>query len=144
MSEKDSLSRDHQLKLEAYRSLQHENSSEARDTMSFDAIFIAGSAAWLFKGANLSSRSSLILLVGYVLLLLLWQGLALRTHRRIRKRVEKMILIEKCVGFCAYRAMKDHIAKELRILKYPYYRAVIGASILLYIVVRVCAHLLAC
>ena len=52
-NEKDSLSRDHQLKLEAYRSLQEVNNLETRDTMTFDGIFIAGSAGWFFKDPNL-------------------------------------------------------------------------------------------
>lgn len=144
MNQEDSLSRSHHLKLEVYRSLKEENNLEARDTMSLDAIFVAGTVAWLLRPHNLSLPSSCILLVGYVLLLLLWYGLAWRTHKRIHKRIDIMLCIEKHVGFCAYRAMEDHIQKEFCLLKYPNYRLLILVVILVVIAVEVGAHLLKC
>ena len=136
MSEKDSLSRDHQLKLEAYRSLQQENSSEARDTMTLDVIFVAGSTAWFFKSPGpLTTVPPWFLSLSYAFLAGLWFLLALRTHLRIRRRVKLMLSIERCVGFCAYRAMESYTKqKRFLLLKYPYYRGLVLGVILLVIV----------
>ncbi len=136
MSEKDSLSRDHQLKLEAYRSLQHENSSEARDTMTLDVIFVAGSAAWFFKSPEpITSVPPWFLSLSYAFLAVLWFLLALRTHWRISRRVKLMISIERYVGFYAYQAMEAYTKqKRFYLLKYPFYRGLALFVILLVIV----------
>ena len=127
---------DDELKIEAYRSLQSENSSEARDTMTLDVIFVASSTAWFFKSTDpLTTVPPLFLSGSYALLAVLWFFLALRTHLRIRRRLKLMISIERCVGFCAYRAMEPY-TKQKRFfpLKYPIYRGLVLVVILVVIV----------
>ena len=146
MNEQKSLSRDDQLKLEAYCTFKDLNSLEARDTMALDGMFLVISAAWLFNsnGATLSELSSGILLVGYVLFLIVWFGLALRTRRRMRRRSEFMSCIEECMEFPIRTNLELIIDKEpfaykytVHRLTYPMYRFAITAVIVAIIIAEI-------
>ncbi len=126
---------DDELKIEAYRSLQNENSAEARDTMTLDVIFVASSAAWFFKSpTSLTVLPPLVWQTLYLIVALLWFFLGFRTHCRKNERIRLMISIEKCLGFNAYRAMAPYESqKRWWLVRYPFYRGVVLFAILLVI-----------
>ena len=136
------LDKNDHLQLEAYRSLQQENSGEARDAMSLDAIFLVITGASLFgKTPALLPLSKIFLGVGYVMIMVLWLGLTRRQHKRIVERIKIMKGIESSVGFSAYQAMESHIGKEPSILKFPYYRMLLALVIVAILIVEICKGL---
>ena len=120
-----------ELSIEAYRSLQNENSWEARDTMTLDVIFIASIATWSFKSGNLLSvLPSCLLAIVCLTITVLWWLLSWRTHCRKDERIKLMTSIERHLDFCAYRAMETYVKQaRWKLVQYPVYRGVVAAAV---------------
>ena len=99
------LSRDDQLKLKAYDSLNLWNDNESKVNLRLDALAISviGAIAYTVSKQELQKLEGILLVFFPVLILVVWIVLCKKYSDRVDKRFELMREIECDLGFSAHK-----------------------------------------
>ena len=109
------LSRDDQLKLKAYDSLNYWNDNESKVNLAIDAlpISVIGAIAYTVLKLELDTLETIFtVVIPSLVILCLWLALCWKYSHRVKERFKLMREIECDLGFSAHKDMDKFIQKS--------------------------------